>query len=453
MLTVVLVFRMAGLQAAAAPEVEPVALSIDEASVVARLSEAIRVGRVEVPAFAGGPVTADTLAGGSVLLTWEGSDTWLPPILLAVSLYPSDGAEPPQEAARLPSEGGPGPIEGGYAQGRGARSVAAPALALLEAMDLLLGEGFRPRRTVLVALTRDGSRSGAGAGAVAAHLARRGVRPVWALVGGSMVRTALMPGLSDPVAVVGTAERGRAVLRVSGPPSAGVPGSPGAAEPINQAVLRLEEERLPARLTGPTRDQLVTLGPHLDPGSRMLAANLWLLEGPVARALAERAELEPAVRTTFAALRSDASQGAEPSRPRATADLEVGIAPWNTLECVLASAREAVGDLGVEVSLSPDGGPPIPPSRESSAGSDGFALVRRAAFRTFPDIVEAVPGLVAAPTRGRAFEDVTDTVLRFVPLREEAETGSTMPETERVRVTGFLDAVRFYAGLVRDGAG
>jgi carboxypeptidase PM20D1 len=259
------------------------------------------------------------------------------------------------------------------------------------------------------------------------------------------------------VAVIGTAEKGALSLWVSAvddeadPVSA--PRSAGALARVARAIARLEEQPFPARIRGPTREFLLTLGPRMDPGTRMLVANLWLLERPVAAALGERRDLEAAVRTTVTAM-GFVTEGAEREAPTgASALLHLGVAPWDSPGSVLAEVRERLADLDVEV--TPQGEvPPIPPSPESSATGEGFRLLRRAAFRTFPDVAEAPPGLVPVPTEGRHYEPVAADVYRFVPIRMDGEIERSLGSAdERIRVSAYLDMIRFYGGLLEEGAG
>jgi carboxypeptidase PM20D1 len=189
----------------------------------------------------------------------------------------------------------------------------------------------------------------------------------------------------------------------------------------------------------------------MDPGTRMLLANLWLLEGPVAREFAERSGLEPAVRTTVVPSRVWIGDEVDRSSTRAFAELAVGIAPWDTPDSVLGHVWGKVDGLGVEIAFSEPG--PVPPSRVSSSASVGFGQVRRAVLRTFPDVVEAAPGLVETPTPGRRYEEVAEDVYRFVPLRAEPDlVASVGGPNERIRLANYLEMIRFYAALIREGA-
>lgn len=131
----------------------------------------------------------------------------------------------------------------------------------------------------------------------------------------------------------------------------------------------------------------------------------------------------------------------------------VAMAPWDSEDEVLERIRELTAGLGVEVTVSPGGEPRLPPTPSSSSDSEGFRLLRRAAFRAFPDLIEAVPAVVEGPSDGRAFAAVARDVYRFVPIRMDAgELERTRGANERVRVTAYLGMVRFYAELIREAA-
>ena len=63
-----------------------------------------------------------------------------------------------------------------------------------------------------------------------------------------------------------------------------------------------------------------------------------------------------------------------------------------------------------------------------------------------------VPTLTPHPTDARHFSGVAERVYGFTPFRiGEENLGTIHGEGERVRVSAYLDAIRFYAELIRRG--
>lgn len=87
----------------------------------------------------------------------------------------------------------------------------AHVVALLEALEGLLGEGYQPGGDLLLALSMDGLSGGAGARSIAAHLKARSLSPCFVLDHGRIAtmeafRTYLPK--NAPLALIGICEKG-----------------------------------------------------------------------------------------------------------------------------------------------------------------------------------------------------------------------------------------------------
>jgi acetylornithine deacetylase/succinyl-diaminopimelate desuccinylase-like protein len=93
-----------------------------------------------------------------------------------------------------------------------------------------------------------------------------------------------------------------------------------------------------------------------------------------------------------------------------------------------------------------------PLAEPAASEAEGFRVVKDAIHGTFSDVVAVVPALTPHPTGARYFSDIAGGVYGFTPFRiVEENLGTIHGEGERVRVSGYLDAIRFYAELVRRG--
>ncbi|HXG27991.1 MAG TPA: M20/M25/M40 family metallo-hydrolase, partial [Nevskiales bacterium] len=162
----------------------------------------------------------ETVSQLSLLYTWPGSEAGLDPLLLLAHLDVVP-VEPGREHDwQRPPFGGD--IADGYVWGRGALDDKASALAQLEAVELLLARGFKPRRTIYLAFGHDEEVGGRdGAARIAELLHKLQVRPALVLDEGGAVMQDGMLGLSGPVALVGIAEKGYLSLMLSAEDSGG----------------------------------------------------------------------------------------------------------------------------------------------------------------------------------------------------------------------------------------
>jgi carboxypeptidase PM20D1 len=398
----------------------------------------------------------ETVSDLSLLMTWEGTDPGAAPILLGAHQDVVPVEEETLEAWTHPPFSGA--VADGYVWGRGALDMKAPLMGILEAVEGLLAEGFTPRRTVLLAFGHDEEVGGwEGAARIVELLEERGIRPAWALDEGAAIATGMVPGVRDPVGLVGTAEKGYLTLALEATGEGGHSSAPPrvtAVGTVARAVARLEENPFPARIEGPVRGLLETLAPHMDPGTKLLATNLWLFGRPLKWALGAQPTTGALVRTTTAptVFQAGLKDNILPTRARALVNFR--IAPWDTPESVEARVRELVADLDVQVSVDNESFPPVGPSPVSSTDTEGFRTIREAIHRTFPDVITVAPFLVFAATDGRHWARVADDVYRFAPFRAEPEVMERIHGVdERVPVNGYLDMVRFYAELIQRGGG
>ncbi|MEX1256272.1 MAG: M20/M25/M40 family metallo-hydrolase [Gemmatimonadota bacterium] len=465
LLTATLFVRSAFLRPQTLSEVAVHPFDFDAARALDRLTVAIRIPPEPTPEAPGFPeflasafpavhaaLVREAVAPSSFLYTWSGTDPELEPVLLVARMGPAPTG-PGAEAWRFPPFSGE--LADGAVWGRGTLSGRGPLVAIFEALDALLAEGFDPARTLMVAVGGPVEEEGSGLSEVAALLESRGIVALWALGDGGGIAEGLLPGVTEPIGVIGTAEQGALALRltargVGGPASAPPRGT--AAGRIAEAIVRLEDPGFTPRIQGPTRRLFLALAPHMDPGTRMLAANLWLFERPLARALSGNPWLGATLRTVAAPtlLRAEADRGALPSH--ATARLRVGIAPWDAPDAVLEEIWARLGDLEIELLPEPAGAAPIPPSAISSTDTEGFLRIRDAARAVFPDLLVVLPATVPGVTDVRPFSAVARDSYRFVPFRMNAATlASLRGANERIPVTDYVGMIRFYGELIRRG--
>ena len=155
----------------------------------------------------------ELIAGYSLLFTLPGSDDSLKPVLFAghTDVVPVDA---------ITLDGWThstfdGTIADGKVWGRGAIDDKLTVLALLEALELLLGDGFTPERTIYLAFGHDEEVGGReGAAAIVEHLAAQGVELEYMIDEGGVVTEGMIRGIDRPVAIIGVAEKGYANSRL-----------------------------------------------------------------------------------------------------------------------------------------------------------------------------------------------------------------------------------------------
>jgi carboxypeptidase PM20D1 len=389
--------------------------------------------------------------GLTLLFTWPGSDPSLRPILLMGHMDVVPVEEGTEAHWRQPPFGGR--TVDGEVWGRGAIDNKPSVLGTLEAAEMLLAEGFRPRRTVLLAYGHDEEVGGRhGAAAVAALLRERGVELEMVLDEGGVVGEGLMPGVAAPTALVGIAEKGSLSVELSTRSEGGHSSMPPRRTTIGVlggAVARLEGRPLPARLAGATRLLFEHVGPELPLAQRAVFANLWLTRPLVVRILSGSPSTDGAIRTTTATTVFEAGAQDNVLASQARAVVNFRILPGDSVAGVLAHVRRVVDEPGVQIRALATAAEPSP---VSSATSAAYRTLERSIREVLPDAIVA-PYLVMAATDARYFHSLSGNVYRFLPIRmNSADLDRLHGTDERIRVADYETAVRFYRQLIRNAA-
>lgn len=197
-----------------------------------------------------------------------------------------------------------GRISEGYIWGRGAIDDKNNVMAILETTEHLLKSGFQPTRPIIFAFGHDEEISGMHGGAfIAAHLKSRGIKAAFLLDEGFAIIQGVMPGIAGPVALIGTEEKGAfnmdMHLRVVGG-HASMPPPSTAIGRFARAIKAVEDNPMPAKITGAVKDMFETLAPEMSLPMRTVMSNIWLLERLLIWVLTSKPSTTATIRTTRA---------------------------------------------------------------------------------------------------------------------------------------------------------
>jgi carboxypeptidase PM20D1 len=441
----------------------PTSAPVDPAA-VGRLSQAVRnpTVSVEVPpsaeslaafhAFlrqsfprAHASLKAETIGGGSLLYTWRGSDPNLPALLLAAH---QDTV--PVESAGWQHPPFGGDVDGGFVWGRGTLDDKGSLMAILEAVERLLAQGFQPRQTIFLAFGHNEEIGGeGGAQAIAALLRQRRANIGIAVDEGSAVLDRIIAGVEPPIAMIGVAEKGYVSVEVVAAGSGGhssMPTEDNAALRVARAADRITASPMPARIDGAVAGLLDSIAPYTRGTMRVALANRWLTEPLVRRQLLASPTTAAALRTTTALTVLDAGTKDNVLPQRARAVINHRILPGETIETVLAHDRAAVDDPNVTLRALPGGfnpGAPVP------TGSPEYKRIAAVVRAIFPNAVVA-PGMVVASTDLRHYQRIARASFRFGPpvTISPADVERIHGANERIGIADYMRAISFYERLI-----
>jgi carboxypeptidase PM20D1 len=308
---------------------------------------------------------------------------------------------------------------------------------------------------VYLAFGHDEEVGGAGGAAqIAKTLAERGVKFEAVLDEGMPVTHGLLPGIQQPVALIGIAEKGNVTLELVAQGEGGhssMPPAQTAVAILGAALAKLEPSRFPATLTEPLREQLAFLGPEQGLLRRVLFSNLWLFGGVVEAQLAKSRAGNALIRTTVAPtlVVGGVKENVLPSSAHALVNFR--LLPGTSIDALTRQVVKIVGDDRVKI--APAGALRSEPSPVSSARSEGFRSLQRAVEAVFPEALVA-PSLLVGGTDSRHFTPLADAVFRFRPARTGADDVARYHGVdERLAVDNYAEFIRFYMRYVREAAG
>ena len=448
------------------PPVQP--LAIDENAAAQRLSAAVRLRTVSSDdksnastdefrklhallenAYprAHAALKRETVSKLSLLYTWSGSDPSAKPIMLmahqdVVPIAP--GTEQNWQVDPFSGE-----IRDGFVWGRGSWDDKGNLLAIMEAVELLAGSGFKPRQTVYLAFGHDEEIGGEqGAKAIAALLQSRGVKLDFVTDEGLLITEGILKGLDRPLALIGTAEKGYLTLGLGAtatPGHSSMPPHDTAIGMLSAALARLDDQQMPAAFRGVAAEMFDTIAPEMSGLNRVLLSNLWLF-GPVVKSQLEKGAGTNAVLRTTTALTVVHAGNKENVLPgRADALVNFRILPGDTTDSVTAHVKSAVASEAISIARSGHGYEPTP---ISPSAAPSYRLVNRTIRELFPGTVVS-PGLMIAATDSRHMAAIADNIYRFSPVRARSEDLPRFHGTnERISISNHAELIRYYHRLL-----
>ena len=399
----------------------------------------------------------ETVNDFSLLYTWEGQNPDLKPIMLISHLDVVPANEDEDSGWIYPPFSGE--VADGYVWGRGSLDVKNGVIGIFEAVEHLLKQDFQPERTVYLAFGHDEEIGGQkGAAAIAELLESRGVEVASLLDEGGSVLSEFLPGLQEPVAVIGISEKGYLSLRMAVEVEGGhssMPPQETAIGILSRAIATLEANPMPAHLEV-VEFLMSYLGSALPFTQRMLFANTWLFGGILKKRLAKSNLLNATIRTTTAPTIIEAGVKDNVLPARAEAVVNFRILPGDDLRSVYEMVLERVHDARVKVTpfegdtLEGDSG--WDPSPVADTESAYFLRLSRLIKETFSSVMVS-PYLVLGGTDARRYNAVTDNALRFMPVMlDKSELQSMHGVNERLSIENCAKLVGFYIAYIQEMA-
>jgi carboxypeptidase PM20D1 len=391
----------------------------------------------------------EVIGGASLLFTWEGRNPKLPPVLLmshldVVPVVPGSEAQwqqPPFSGA----------LSDGFVWGRGAIDCKGSVIAMLEAAETLIGQGFQPERSVMFAFGHDEEVGGLqGNRRIAKLLQERGVHLDWVADEGGALTQGLVPGVQANVAVIGIAEKGMLSLALQSNATGGHSSMPPAFDEtaigrLSRALQRIGQHPFADGLQGPTASFLDTIAPARGFALRLVLANRWLFNPLVASIMTQTPSGAAQVHTVISPTLLSGGIKENVLPPDAHAVVNLRIHPQDSIASVREHVSAAIDDPQVTIKV-------LPGAHEPSAISNVDGKAYRYFSQTIRDSFGATlvaPNLTIGGTDSRYYLSLTENVFRFIPIRMTADD---LPRyhgnNERIAIENLGEAAAFYYRLL-----
>ncbi|WP_420387686.1 M20 family peptidase [Roseivirga sp.] len=382
----------------------------------------------------------------SHLYEWKGSNSSLKPIILMGHLDVVPIASPDKWSVDpFAAE-----IRDGKIWGRGTIDDKFSVIGILEAVEMLLHEGFQPERSIYLAFGHDEEVGGdLGAVSIVNALQSQGIQAEYVLDEGYAITQKLIPGIDPDVAMIGIAEKGSTTIEFTVDMEGGHSSQPASATAIDVlagAIARLKEKPMEATISEAMAGFIDQLGPEMGFVNKMAFANKGLFKPLIISTYENASNAGNAlVRTTTAPTIFEAGikENVIPTSARALVNFR--IIPGQTAEDVLAHAIEVIDDERVKARFY---GFNSEPSPVSPIDSWGYEIINRSINEIFEKTLTA-PNLVIAATDSRHYSPLSDNIYRFVPYHINEENISTFHGIdEHILVEDYENAIRFYRQLI-----
>jgi carboxypeptidase PM20D1 len=381
---------------------------------------------------------------GNLLLKWRGRSDKQPILLMSHM----DVVEANGEWLHQPFSGD---IADGKLWGRGSADTKCSLMALLQAAEELINDGYVPECDVYLASSCTEEIGGDGAPKLAGWLKEHGVR-LFMLCdeGGSIVQDPVV-GVKGHFAAVGIFEKGYGDVKFIARSGGGHASAPGKNTPIPRLakfISRVEKKNPFKVAFSPAVNAMFgCVVPYMNNfGLRLVMANLWLFRPLLKKIMpAISAQAAAMLQTTIAFTMQQGSAGYNVLPQEASVCANMRFIPHQGTDESIELITKLAEKHGLETEVIYRGYP----SNSLDLEGEAFAITKAAIGRCFPG-VGVMPYVVTGGTDARFYGEVCDSCVRFSPVNFGPEQMAGMHGlNENIEIGCLPGAVDYYKTVIR----
>lgn len=342
-----------------------------------------------------------------------------------------------------------GSVADGYLWGRGSVDTKSNLVMIMEAVERLAAEDFRPACDVYLLFGHDEEIGGSkGAGTMSRSLAQQGVHFDWVLdeSGGGSIHT----DGSKKWAQITLSQRGYVTFQVTATGVGGhsaVPLRPNAILRLSRALMRLSDSEFPGELDGLALEMVKARVQRRSYLEQLIVANMWITR-PIVERLVEAIPGGAAIlRTTHSPTVIDGGRKDNVLPKTARALVNFRVHPRDDVESVRKWVKETINDDSVKVSIHNERAwEPSPPTDPSAPQVKHFKEVLGEVYGPMDPVI---PGFGVAASDARYYASIADALLKFEPVViRKGDALNPHDTNERLPIDSLPRGVVFYQRLI-----
>jgi len=335
--------------------------------------------------------------------------------------------------------------------GRGTMDTKGNLFCIMQSIEELITEGYKPAHDVYIASSCTEEVSGDGAPRTAQYLKENGIKLKYILDEGGMILEKPIDGVEGTYGMVGVLEKGYGDLKFTARGKGGHSSAPSKHTPLARIAAFVNEAEttqvFKIHLNETMAEMLRRFAPNMKFGMKFLLVNLWLFKPIFLKLIATSPKLAAMSKTTLAFTMARGSNGYNviPQEAYVTGNLRYSHHQATEESIRIMTELAKKHDIETEVIEQHH------PCPEVSYTSDAFKGLEEVMAEIYPG-VGLIPYVMTGGTDCKFYTEVCDNALRFAPIYiDHQQLNSIHGLDENMDVASLSAGIDFYKTLIKKG--
>lgn len=395
-------------------------------------------------------LTKTEIAQASLIYKWEGSD----PSLDAIAMLSHQDVVPVAQGTEKDWEHGAfeGYNDGEFIWGRGAMDMKNHLIAVMESVEQLIADGYKPVRTVYLCFGHNEEVVASpdnAAKKIAAYLKAQGVHLEAVLdEGGAILPVNVKGVLNCNLAGVGVAEKGSINYEISVNAKGGHSSQPPkhtALGYLADVIKDIENHQFKAHMPKFVYELFTEIGKRCSYPARLVTCNIWLLKPLILKIMTKIPPAASLIRTCTAVTMASGSPQFNVLPQKASITVNFRTMPGVTVSDVEKHIKDCVRNKDIEVKFLVG----KEASKVSPTDSRAFKTIKELCIESDEKNLVA-PFLVMGGTDAYNYEEICENIYRFAPFVVDTKLLlCTHATNERLPIASAEGALKFFKRYIK----